>query len=777
MLARIKQVLAGLIVGLAAAICNASDAPGEEAFLIGDGDKVVFYGDGITASEWYPTLVETFVVTRFPKWRNHFYNRGQAGDKSSNIKRFERDVASARPDIIIYNMGFGDGGYGVLTSANLESWLGNVAKSVEIARAANPSVKIVLASPIPSENSVPGEARWVSHENYPYTMLQFGQEEGKLADKLGTSFVNLGLMYGQTMGLGQVTAGKTFTLSRDGVHPDRQGQAIIAFHLLQGMGAPGMNASVRIDASAGKVVEAKGSRVSDFQVRNGAVSFKRESDCIPYPTPSEAMPFAFLVSLDDQLNSDMLQVKGIATDKSYALFIDDRRISEIPAGELADGVNLSSFHGTPMFDQAGEVMDAVRKKQVLETAFWNRFIATGKADGSGKATAGASKEDIAGMDAALKAVAEAEQKCYSLNIPKTHSFRLEPSDTNLERFAGVVGAEINQASLSMDVSPLNIDWNSSALLEGEVTATIRNPSKSPRSGSLTWEFSGQWKVTPPEIEFKLEPEGKAALKFNVALNDPAGLIPPPKATARWDWSDKWPNPMVMSCAIPLVPHLTIPQAAAKPGLAGNIQDWNDAASFVLDKLYFSDPAVPGKRLMWDGLSSLSARIFFKWDKENLYVAALIQDDEHFDADGSQENSPGDIFMTAFLVQENGGPEASHEYGFSLCAGRDTVIDYKSAGADSGPGIKFKSRLDKDAGSCLYEAAIPWSRLAPFVPESGKEFRFTAVVGDADSLRLEGFSCLEWTPELGASKDRLMESRPGINSARKPADSAFIRLGN
>ncbi len=75
----IGRGIALFFLGLFCLPTSGASAP---AFPICDGDKVVFYGDNITDGEWYPTMVETYVVTRYPAWRNQFFNRGQGGGKA-----------------------------------------------------------------------------------------------------------------------------------------------------------------------------------------------------------------------------------------------------------------------------------------------------------------------------------------------------------------------------------------------------------------------------------------------------------------------------------------------------------------------------------------------------------------------------------------------------------------------------------------------------------------------------------------------------------------------
>ena len=759
------RILAVVIVLIGIVEALSPDCLGKEndgKFFIRDGDKVVFYGDSITDSQYYPVLVETYVLTRYPAWRNIYFNRGSSGDNSGNMTRFDRDVLAQNPDVLTYNMGFNDGGYAKFASGQLEKFLTNVEASVKLAREKNKKIRILLASPIPNEVTVSKDTRWVSREVYPYAMLTFGREEEKLAHRLDVPFVDIGLLYGQSMGLGKIAAENSFNLSRDGVHPQREGQTLIAFHLLRGMGADPLVASTVIDAEKGKVQSNERCVISDLKVADGIVNFKREDESLPYPTPPEARPFAFLVRIEDNLSADMLTVAGLAAP-SYVLSIDGKKVAEISSHELADGVNLSRYPNTPMMEQSLSIMEAIGDKQAKEMTFWRKFIDRGKADGAGVPTDKATGDEISEMKLALKDIADARERCYNMNTPKPHSFRLEPSENKISRFDALENAELNQSRLDLKVGFLNVNWNDSTLIDKETTATVSNPGKETVSGTISWNCPAGWEINPVETKFSVEAGKKQELKFQTATKDASALSSRPEITMKWRWSKDWPYPLVITRMLEVKPHLTIPRSTVKPQLAGNLDDWKDATNFVLDKVHFIDPAVSGKKLLWNGPDDLSAQAFFKWDDSALYAAVLVKDDEHIQNANEQMMWSEDVMMLALFMAEKGKPSVRYEFGFGAYSDHDNIAHYYSRAKDlTGPDVQFKGNVDKEKSTCLYEVILPWNRVPPFVPAVGKEFPLTFVVGEKDSLVGKGFNYLEWTP--------------GINYGKNPADFAIIKLG-
>src|SRR6516225_7688231 len=89
----------------------------QNGFWLRDGDRVLFYGDSITERGLYPTLVEEYVLTRFPRWQVSFLSRGWSGDRVSGgaggsiDQRLARDVIAARPTVVTTMLGMNDGGY------------------------------------------------------------------------------------------------------------------------------------------------------------------------------------------------------------------------------------------------------------------------------------------------------------------------------------------------------------------------------------------------------------------------------------------------------------------------------------------------------------------------------------------------------------------------------------------------------------------------------------------------------------------------------------------
>jgi len=103
----------------AALLCACVLAKGQDVFYLHDGDRVVFYGDSITEQAYYTTFVESYVLTRYPRFNVAFVNSGVGGDRVSGgaagpiEKRLDRDVIGQKPTVLTIMLGMNDGGYRV----------------------------------------------------------------------------------------------------------------------------------------------------------------------------------------------------------------------------------------------------------------------------------------------------------------------------------------------------------------------------------------------------------------------------------------------------------------------------------------------------------------------------------------------------------------------------------------------------------------------------------------------------------------------------------------
>ena len=194
------------------------------------------------------------------------------------------------------------------------------------------------------------------------------------------------------------------------------------------------------------------------------------------------------------------------------------------------------------------------------------------------------------------------------------------------------------------------------------------------------------------------------------------------------------------------------EAQARTGeitIDGDLSDWD-----------FSDPIpllcenhVGGQKggYVWDR-KNLSGLAQIKWDKEALYFAAQVYDDQHQTA-ANEDTAKGDSITLALHPGNRvpGTDDQATEWMFSDCnpgggSGKYTLYRPAAhcAGGKSGQLAKDSSVYEivvKDqAKLTTYEVKIPWSEVKGVVPEVGTKLGLAIRLSDADGGK---FGRINW----------------------------------
>ncbi len=106
-----------LLIAVMALLAASESRSNSQEFALHDGDRVVFYGDSITAQRLYTRFMEDFVLTRYPQMHVTFWNAGIPGDTvyggytGDLPARLKRDVFPHQPTVITIMLGMNDGYY------------------------------------------------------------------------------------------------------------------------------------------------------------------------------------------------------------------------------------------------------------------------------------------------------------------------------------------------------------------------------------------------------------------------------------------------------------------------------------------------------------------------------------------------------------------------------------------------------------------------------------------------------------------------------------------
>ena len=394
------------------------------------GDRVVFYGDSITEQRLYTTIVETYVVTRYPGLDATFVHSGWGGDRVSGggggpiDLRLKRDVLAYNPTVMTIMLGMNDGNYAPESDSVDRTFFDGYKHIIESVRSALPELRITAIRPSPFDdatrapNFLPG---------YNDVMVSFGKWIAGYARQANLTVADLnGAVVEMLKKAGETDRAEAQQILPDRVHPALAGHLIMAEQLLRAWNARGDVAQVTIDASAGKPLlkSAEHAAITELAGNNG-LQWTELDDALPLPFVEwqdewGQGPIALAIRSSDvgeALNNEPLRVTGLK-EGVYTLRIDGEAVGNYNNDRLAAGINLGLLP-TPMEKQAGKVWDLTIAHCDIHNDRW-RNVQVPLAD----LNLPEARATMDSMDALERAVIVQQREMAK---PKPHRFSLTPA--------------------------------------------------------------------------------------------------------------------------------------------------------------------------------------------------------------------------------------------------------------------------------------------------------------------------------------------------------------
>jgi lysophospholipase L1-like esterase len=348
----------------------------QSGFALQAGDRVLFYGDSITAQQLYTTLVETCVVTRFPDRNVRFIQAGWDGDRvtgspdASIDLRLERDVISHRPTVVTLMLGMNDGGYRPFDPGLFEAYTHGYPQILAKVRQALPDVRFTLLQPS-AYDDVTRPPRFI--HGYNPVMVRYGQFVREVAEAQGATVADLNApVIAALQRAESLDADLAQQILPDRIHPAPAGHLLLAAALLKAWNAPSLVTAVTIDAAARRAVRTENTVVSEIRSRGG-LSWVQRDRALPVPLDQDEPALRLVLRASDvveALNQEPLRVVGLP-EASYTLRIDGERVASFTREALSDGLNLAVLP-TPMSRQAQLVHELTTRRSRVQFARWRR---------------------------------------------------------------------------------------------------------------------------------------------------------------------------------------------------------------------------------------------------------------------------------------------------------------------------------------------------------------------------------------------------------------------
>mgnify|MGYP000490053141 FL=1 len=349
------------------------------------GERVVFVGNSIIHGGHYHSFIWLYYMTRFPDQPITIMNAGIGGESAWDIKdRLDYDVFDRKPTYVTLTFGMNDTGYDVYMKDNAKELSEErIAKSLESYReieerllAKNKITKVLIGGSPYDETS--RFNHFILHGKND-AILKIIDAQRASAKKNDWGFVDFNQPM-RELSLKEQEKDSTFTFCRiDRIHPDNDGQMVMAYLFLKAQGLAGNEvSSVSIDAHRSSITARKNCKVSKLKKNGSNLTFDYLAEALPYPLDSvsrsgwgskrsqrDAMQ---LVPFMEEFNQERFQVTNLERG-TYRLTIDNQFIDDFSVEQLADGINLADYPNTPQYQQAMKIMYLNEERFEMEKRF------------------------------------------------------------------------------------------------------------------------------------------------------------------------------------------------------------------------------------------------------------------------------------------------------------------------------------------------------------------------------------------------------------------------
>ena len=413
-----RSIAFGAVLGIFACASVSAEQPPAPGFALKAADKVVFYGDSITAQRFYTRFVEDFVVSRYPQMRIEFYNAGVSGDTvegghaGSMKTRVKRDVLPWHPNALTIMLGMNDGRYTADFDDTFKTYESGYRRLVNHLKADLPGVQLTFICPSPYDEI----AHPAAISGYNDVMVRYGDFVSQLGQREDVPVVNFNQAVTDALRAGtKIDTRIAESLLPDRIHPSPFGHWIVAAALVRGWKISPIVSSVVIDAARTAITSEQNTAANGLSQTGDKLRWTQLDGALPLPLELNDSMTQYLLEISGigSLDQQMLRVTGLSA-ASYSLEIDGQKIGSFSRQELANSVNLALYQ-TPMEQQAKSIDWTTDDRAKLSGTRFDLLTEAG---------------DIPSRQAAIKALDTLDQRMidaeYKSAQPKPHTFMLTP---------------------------------------------------------------------------------------------------------------------------------------------------------------------------------------------------------------------------------------------------------------------------------------------------------------------------------------------------------------
>ena len=350
---------------------NAQEVAKPSAAIV-SGARVAIIGDSITEQKLYSKFMEAYLLACSGVPNVHVFQFGWSGEQAGGFAaRMENDLSVFEPTVATLCYGMNDGSYKPYEEEIGKRYEGNMRKILE--KMDTLGVKsVVVGSPGAVDTNFfrPGQMMGdkPAHVAYNDNLTHLRDIDKSLANEKRKLFADVHAAMFDAMTKAQAAIGKEYDVcGRDGFHPGNNGQLLMAYAFLKGLGLDGKIGEVDVDLKGPDSVTNGHKVLSEtagtIELESTRWPFCFQGDGKSSGSTRSILPFT---SFNADLNQFVLKVKGL--DSTHATVKWGTSEKKFTRAQLASGVNLATeFPETPFDDAFQKLLDAIASKQNFET--------------------------------------------------------------------------------------------------------------------------------------------------------------------------------------------------------------------------------------------------------------------------------------------------------------------------------------------------------------------------------------------------------------------------
>jgi lysophospholipase L1-like esterase len=334
----------------------------QSEFALKDRDRVVFYGDSITEQRLYTTYVEHYVLTHYPDRRVTFINTGWGGDKVSGndckpcagvggLARIKRDVIDHRPTVVTLLFGMNDGQYRDFDPAISKVYEDGLTAIIRELKSRT-GARIYVMTPTVYDGS--RHTSWSHTDRYNDVLDRYSEAVKAIAQREGLSVIDLHSVTTEAL-LQAKKDDPAYTFAPDGVHPQEDGQLLVAAEILSFWGAP--LGGLQLNR-----------QVSLEQDRRASLSVIAP---LPWPEPLPSEKLRRVTPVMMEIGQVTLHLIGLPSG-DYKISIDGKDAGKYTSEALSGGIPVSLL-SEKATDETRALVDLIRKRADLFFLRWRQI--------------------------------------------------------------------------------------------------------------------------------------------------------------------------------------------------------------------------------------------------------------------------------------------------------------------------------------------------------------------------------------------------------------------